>query len=294
MAGANEKPSKNLSLMHFYGQRVINWIYIEDGREDEILDIINNLNSNKAPGYDDIPTNLIKAVKFSFTPILNTIFNFCLKNGLYPDELKIARVIPLHKGGAKFELKNYRPISILSTINKIFKTIIKQPLITIWIKYNVFVPTQFGFRVDHSTILAIAYLHELIITELDNNKSVCTIFMDLAKAFDTVNHNILLYKLEQYGVRGVANKLISSYLFNRKQFVHGDGFSSLLLNIDIGVPQGSVLELILFLIDINDLYYCSNFKTTLYADDSVLTLSHKNVNCLQSNLNLELHKINEP
>ena len=125
-AGANDKPSKNVSSVHFYG-RVINSIYIEDASEDEILDIINNLNPNKAaPGYDDIPTKLIKAAKFSLAPIHNIIFNSCLKNGLYPDELKIARVIPLHKGGAKFELKNYRSISILSAINKIFETIIKR------------------------------------------------------------------------------------------------------------------------------------------------------------------------
>ena len=115
--------------------------------------------------------------------------------------------------------------------------------------------------------------------------------MDLAKAFDTVNHNILLFKLKQYGVRGVANNLLSSYLSNRKQFVHGNGFSSSHLGIDISVPQGSVLGPILFLIYINDLYYCSDFKTTLYADDSVLTLSHKNVNRLQNNSNVELCKI---
>ena len=197
MAGANDKPSKILSSMYFYGQRVMNSIYIEDASEDEILDIINNLNPNKAPGYDDIPTKLIKAAKFSLAPLLNTIFNSRLKNGLYPDKLKIARVIPSRRGGAKFELKNYRPISVLSAINKIFETIIKKRLTTFWTKYNVFAPTQFGFRGDHSTTLAIAYLHELIITELDNDRSVCTIFMDLAKAFDTVNHNILLYKLEQ-------------------------------------------------------------------------------------------------
>ena len=134
-------------------------------------------------------------------------------------------------------------------------------------------------------------MHELIVTELDNHKSVCTIFLDLAKAFDTVNHNILLFKLEQCGVRGVANNLLSSYLSNRKQFVHGDGFSSSLLDIDISVSQGSVLGPIIFLIYINDLYYCSYFKTTLYADDSVLTLSHKNVNRLQYNLIVELCKI---
>ena len=194
--------------------------------EDEIIDIINKLNPSKAPRYDDIPTKLIKAAKFSLAPFLNNIFNSCLNNGLYPDELKIARVIPLHKGGSNSELKNYRPISILSTLNKIFETIIKQRLITFWTTYNVFVPTQFGFRENRSTTLAIAHLHELIMTELDNDRSVCTIFMDLAKAFDTVNHNILLFKLEQYGVRGVANNLLSSYLSNRKQFVHGDSGGS--------------------------------------------------------------------
>ena len=116
--------------------------------------------------------------------------------------------------------------------------------------------------------------------------------MDLAKAFDTVNHKILLNKLEQYGLRGVANDLMKSYLTNRKQFISGNGFSSSLLGINIGVPQGSVLGPILFLIYINDLSSCSNFVTTLYADDSVLTLSHKNIYCLQNILNCELPKIN--
>ena len=116
--------------------------------------------------------------------------------------------------------------------------------------------------------------------------------MVLAKAFDTCNHKILLFKLDQYGIRGVANDVIRSYLTNRKQFVSGNGYSSSLLDINIGVPQGSVLGSILFLIYVNDLPNCSNFKTTLNADHSVLTLSHKNVNCFQTMLNFELPKIN--
>ena len=113
------------------------------------------------------------------------------------------------------------------------------------------------------------------------------------KAFDTVNHNILLFKLEQYGIRGIANNLIRSYLTNRWQFVSGGGFSSSQLIIDISVPQGSVLGPILFLIYINDLSSCSNFETTLHADDSVLTLSHKDVRptILQTNLDCDLPKI---
>jgi len=131
--------------------------------------------------------------------------------------------------------------------------------------------------------MAIAHLHELNINELDNNNSVCALFKDLVKAFDTVNHKILLYKFEQYEVRGVANDVIRSYLTNRKQLVSKGGFSSSLSVIDIGMPQGSVLGPILFLIYINDLSRCSNFTTTLYADDNVLTMPHKNVNCLQTN-----------
>ena len=122
--------------------------------------------------------------------------------------------------------------------------------------------------------------------------SLCAIFIDLAKAFDTVNHKIFLSKLEQCGIRGLANEVIRDYLTNRKQYVHANGVSSLLENINIGVPQGSVLEPILFLIYINDIVDCSNFNATLYADDSVLTLAHKNINTLQSNLNIEIPKIN--
>ena len=119
--------------------------------------------------------------------------------------------------------------------------------------------------------------------------NICAVFMDLAKAFDTVNHNILLFKLEQYGIRCVANDILKSYLSNRKQLVSDDVASSSFLGIDIGVPQGSV---ILFLIYINDLSHCSNLNSTLYADDSVLMLLHKNVNTLKSNMETELSKLN--
>ena len=256
------------------------------------MNIIKDLNSNKAPGYDDLPTKLIKAAAHSLSPFLSRIFNSCLESGHYSDGLKIAWVTPLHKGGSKSEMKNYRPKSILFVFNEIFETIIKSRLLNFWKKYNVSVPKQFGFRENHSTTLAIAHLNELIINDLVNNNSVCAIFLDLAKAFDTCNHKIRLFKLDQYGIRGVANGVIRSCLTNRKQFVSGNGYSSSLLDINIGVPQGSVLGPILFLIYINDLSNCSNFKTTLYADISVLMLSHKNVNCLQTMLNFELSKTN--
>ena len=167
----------------------------------------------------------------------------------------------------------------------------KRRLTKFWNKFNVLTTTQFGFRENYSATLAIAHLHERILSNLDNNRKTCAIFMDLAKAFDTVNHDILLHKLENYGIRGVSKNLIKSYLTNRKPYVCCEGFTSPLSDVKIGVPQGSVLGPILFLIYINDLANCSNFHTTLYADDCAFTISHKNTKSLQINLDNELVKI---
>ena len=219
------------------------------------------------------------------------MINYCLKNGRYFDELKIAHVTPLHKGGSKSDLQNYRSISVLTLFNKIFETFIKKRLLKFWNKFNVFTATQFGFRENYSTTLAVTQFCEYIKNETDQNNNVSAIFMDLVKAFDAVNHKNLLSKLEQYGIRGLANEVIRDYLTNRKQYVHANGVSSLLENINISIAQGSLIGPILFLIYINDMVDCLNFNVTLYPDDSVLTLAHKNINILQSNLSIDIPKI---
>ena len=156
-----------------------------------------------------------KKSKFLIFDYLANSFNEFLETGTYSDILKIATVIPVRKGGSTFELGNYRPISILSLINKVFETILHKRLTKFWEKLNLFTAFQFGFRTKHFTNHAITCVYETILKELDHQKSVCGIFLDFEKAFDCVNHQILLDKLDDYGIRGNTNKLLKSYLTNR-------------------------------------------------------------------------------
>ena len=219
-------------------------------------------------------------------------FNHCIENGVYPDILKLAKVIPLHKGSSKQNFGNYRPLSILSPFNKIFELLLHKRLLNFWNKHDLFSKHQFGFREHFCTGLAITQVFESLPHDKGISKFSCAIFLDLAKAFDSINHQILLDKLEHYGVRGVAHSLFKSYLENRKQCVSYKDVSSTFLPITTGVPQGSVLGSFLFLIYINDLPICSKFNTTLYADDTVLIYSDKNINSLNLKTNEELEKIN--
>ena len=185
--------------------RVQNSIYLSDTSSDEVELIIKGLQSNKATRTNDIPTKFLKMARPVISPFLANIFNSCTKEGIYPDALKVAQVIPIYKRkGSKEECSNYRPISLLSQINKVFEKLIKKRLLNFFEKFNVLSPHQYGFKKNCSTSYATYDVVENLLKNRDMNKYTCTFFLDLSKAFDTVNREILLKKLEHYGIRGLV------------------------------------------------------------------------------------------
>ena len=210
---------------------------------------------------------------------------------MFPECLKIAEVKPLFKAGSKTMTSNYRPISLLPPLSKIFEKCISLRLIKFLDTHKVLYANQFGFKANCSTENAVVNLCEDIAAKFNSNEITCSIFLDLRKAFDTINHKILLQKLEIYGIRGLAHKMLESYLSNRLQYCMVNGTKSSKKRITCGVPQGSVLGPLLFLIYINDISLVSNFRINLFADDSCLSLSNKSAKKLENDVNLELTNI---
>ena len=258
---------------------------------EEILKLIDSLDSKKAPGSDGVPCCLIKLTRDIIAPILCDLFNTCMRLSVFPDIFKIAEVKSLFKGGDRRVKGNYRPISLLPLFSKLFEKVIAKRLRSYFEANDILTYHQFGFRKSHSTELAVTNLYDSLLKKLDEKDITCAIFLDLAKAFDSVNHTILLQKLEKYGVRGLPLKLIESYLSNRWQYVKINGKSSELNCLNVGIPQGSILGPLLFLIYINDLPNASNFFVKLFADDTFLSLSCQNFKELEKKTNYEIKKI---
>lgn len=238
----------------FLKNPVSNSIYLNPILETEIGDIINSLKTNKTSDYSP---RLLKLFNRQFSYLLAILFNNCISDGVFPDELKIAKVLPLFKSGDKDCINNYRPISILPIFSKIFEKLIQSRLINFFDKEKVLYDGQFGFRKKRSTIQALNASISNVINSLEKRHKSLGIFIDFSKAFDTIKHAILLEKLYHYGIRGVAWNLMKSYLNNRRQYVYFDQstFSDLDI-ISFGVPQGSVLGPLLFIVYINDIVFC--------------------------------------
>ena len=267
--------------------------------ESETLSIINKLKSKNSSGKDEISNKLLKSIKNEIAKPLTIIINQSLKTGVFPDALKIAKVKPLYKKGDNFCLNNYRPISLLPTISKIFERVMFTQLYSYLNANNLLSEQQYGFRSQHSTELACVKLVDYITTEMDNIKKIKTptaIYLDLSKAFDTLNFNILLSKLQYYGINGISLSLIRNYLTNRFQYVQFENSESDLLEIKTGIPQGSILGPLFFSIMINDLVNSSNkFKFLMYADDTTIYFNLEDfpIENREVLINNELEKVNK-
>ena len=259
--------------------------------ESEVEKLIQELDLNKSVGIDEIPPKLIKWASSLLVPILTFLFNKCIMSGIYPDSLKIARVTPIFKGGDKNDASSYRPISILTQFNRIFEKLLRDRLYD-FVEDKLY-NKQFGFRPKNSTEHPILDLKENIFKNCSKKLISCILFLDLKKAFDSVSHKILLAKLEYYGVQGVALKFFRSYLSNRKQQTCVGDHVSVLDLIEWGVPQGSVLGPLLFLIFINDIYRASDLGTWLFADDTLLVSSAVSLTLLQIEMNNQVEKVQD-
>ena len=259
----------------------------------EVKTIIAQLNVSKATGPNGVPTKILHLINNEVCKPLSKIYNLAVMSETHPEKLKFVNAIPIHKKGSRILLSNYRPISLLSNLNKIFEKIIFKRLYNFLEKYNCIYELQYGFRAKHSTTHALINITERIRDALDNNKPVSGVFVDLQKAFDTVNHSILLSKLEHYGIRGPINGWFKSYLYKRKQSVIINGYESDIQILNHGVPQGSVLGPLLFLLYINDLHISiQNSNVYHFADDTNLLRISTSYNKLQKELNSDLKNLN--
>ena len=254
----------------------------------EVASELKRLKVNKSSSDDQIPTKFIVIAADVISPYFTYLVDFMFTKGIFPNALKIAKVIPIHKSGSKQAVENYRPISLLSPFSKIVEKIIKTRLVSFLNKNEILYKRQSGFRKKHTTMFPLIDVVTQCFENINNRLYTCAIALDIKKAFDSVNHTILLKKLSHYGIRGVCYKLFESYLTNRQQYVYVNNTISSLQVIKTGVPQGSVLGPILFLLYINDLHNVLLCNPRLFADDTLLLYSSKDLKQLETLCNNEL------
>ena len=281
-----------IALSSELSDRMCNSLFLTPVTVVEVNDLIYSLNPSKSVGPNSTPIKLLKIIGPSFSPFLALIVNQSFQSGIFSDKLKIAKVISLFKTGNPELPLNYRPISLLPIFSKILEKLMYRRLYRFLEHQKVLYSLQFGFQENHSIDRALVSLTEAVRNTLDNKRLGCGIFIDLQKAFDTVNHRILLSKLEHYGVHGCALEWFRSYLPDRKQYVSVNGSNSDLLSITSGVSQGSVLGPLLFLIYINDLPNASKkLIFYLFADDTNIYNESKNLSKLLKIVNKEFRLI---
>ena len=267
-----------------------NSLFLNPVTNEECYKIIQNLKNTKTD-LNELPIKLFKLCSPLILDPIVRLINSSFSRGVFPECLKKAIIIPIHKKESKCSVGNYRPISILPYFSKIFERCLYRRLLQFFSRYNLLSPCQFGFRKNLSTADALLSFTEFQYDVLDAEEFSVNVLVDFTKAFDTVNHQILLNKLDRYGVRGLPLALLKSYLSNRTQLVKVGHHCSSVRTLSVGVPQGSVLGPLLYLVYVNDLaQYIHSDRSVLFADDTTFCFRNTSLNSAISHCNNELEK----
>ena len=287
-----DDPNTLSQYRRYMKNKVTESFFLQPIIERNVEKQISKLKINKSSGPDNISNKIIKACSTCFLTPLTMIYNSAFISGMYPTSWKQAKVIAMYKKGSHSDPNNYRPISLLSSFGKILERLIYDQMMSFIKKHSILFVYQYGFRQKHSTTLALVDIIDKIKNNLDENKFGIGIFLDVKKAFDTVNHEILFDKLEFYGFRGHSLSLLKSYLTGRTQFCTVNGKNSESLPIRCGVPQGSVLGPLLFILYVNDIQHCINKEyIKLFADDTGIFIFNHDLNLLLSEASNNMKKI---
>ena len=258
----------------------------------DVLRILKKLHVGKACGIDNIPAKLIKDGAEELCAPLMFLANYSFRSGVFPTQEKCGKINPLHKSGTHTSMDNYRPISVLNTLSKVIERLAYQQISDYLESNNLLCPHQYGFRRGRSTQHAVTKFADSIRHNMDQSNCTGALYMDLKKAFDTVHHGCLLQKLPLYGINNIELTWITDYLFNRSQYVVIDNIASDSYHITHGVPQGSILGPLLFIILINDIHHDLKIcNILLYADDAVIYYANKDPRLIEEVINHEANLI---
>lgn len=286
---AESVPLANHNYLHYLNNPLSKSMFLNPVTTDEVNDIILNLKTTKPYDSAELPINIIKKISSLISKPLVYLINQSFVTGIVPKTMKIAVISPIFKAGDIHDKKNYRPISKLTIFSKILERAMHTRLNAFLERNKLLHNNQFGFRKNHSTTHALIEVVDKISEAIDDRKITVGVFLDLSKAFDTIKHDILFSKLAHYGIRGVALDWFKSYFTDRFQQVKYFNSLSKLALIRCGVPQGSILGPLLFLIYINDITTCSNKLTMyLFADDTTVFITNFNYPHLINTINKEL------